>query len=318
MLRANQAVRIGLRAASRNPELAFGRALLDQLGNLLTFLPLLLAGVFALALAGNESLLTSLAAVRALRWPTLGAVVAAAAIAFTAGILFWAGALPLVAADAELDRRPPSGSFTLLASRGFARVFLAGLVAGALAIGFSLACTAALVAGIPAALLHPTPALLAGAALVSTIAIAGSILLDVLGRLLLVRAAAFGEGVSAAFGKAASLLGARLGACFAVSVAFLVLDLIAASVAGMLSGVLSMSSFLDADAQLLALSPRIAVGLAAAVVFAWLEVGRMAALAALAMDAEGLMAPPAPSSATPLQGVPIAEPVIEALPVDEE
>jgi hypothetical protein len=44
----------------------------------------------------------------------------------------------------------------------------------------------------------------------------------------------------------------------------------------------------------------------------------MAALAALAMDAEGLIAPPAPSSGTPLQGIPIAEPVIEALPVDED
>jgi hypothetical protein len=318
MLRANHAVRVGLRAASRNPELAFGRALLDQLGNLLTFLPLLLAGVFVLTLAGNESLAVALAAVRALRWPTLGAIVAAAAIAFAGGILFWAGALPLVAADVELDRRPPSGSFALLASRGFARVLLASLVADGLAIGFSFACAAALFAGMPAALLHPTPALLAGAALVATIAIAGSILLDLLGRLLIVRAAAFGEGASAAFGKAASLLGARLGACFAVSVAFLVLDLVAASVAGTLSGVLSISSVLDPDAQLLALSPRIAIGLAGAIVVAWLEVGRMAALAALAMDAEGLIASPAPSPATPLQGVPIAEPVIEALPVEEE
>jgi hypothetical protein len=80
--------------------------------------------------------------------------------------------------------------------------------------------------------------------------------------------------------------------------------------------VLSISSFLDPDAQLLALSPRIAIGLAGAIVVAWLEVGRMAALAALAMDAEGLIAPSAPSP--PLQGVPIAEPVIEALPVEEE
>src|ERR1700682_89008 len=35
MLRANQAVRIGLRAATRNPELAFGKALIDWIGNAL-------------------------------------------------------------------------------------------------------------------------------------------------------------------------------------------------------------------------------------------------------------------------------------------
>ena len=52
----------------------------------------------------------------------------------------------------------------------------------------------------------------------------------------------------------------------------------------------------------------LAVGLAGAAVFAWLEVGRQAALAALVADAEGLIQPP------PLLQ---AEPVIEALPADE-
>lgn len=311
MLRANHAVRLGLRAASRNPELAFGRALLDQLGNLLAFLPLLLAG--ALLFGGGPSLLAALAAVRALQWPTLGALVAAAAIAFAAGMFFWAGALPLLAADAEMDRRAPSGNFPLLASRGFARTLVAGLVGYALAIGFTFACAAALIAGMPAAFAHPSPALLAGAALISTLAIAGNVVFDLLGRLLLVRAAAFGEGTTAAFGKAASLLGARLGACIVVSIAFLVLELIAASVAGMLSSVITTTALFDLDTEVLSLAPRIAVALAAAVVFAWLEVGRMGALCALAMDAEGLLGvPPAPEPA-PL----IAELVIEALPADE-
>ena len=310
MLGANQAVRLGLRAASRNPELSFGRALLDQLGNLLGVLPLLLALV--LLFGGTDSLLAALAAVRALQWPTLGALVAAAAIAFAAGMVFWAGALPLVAADAEMNRRPPSGKFALLASRGFARTLLAGLLGSALAIGFSLACVAALVVAVPAAAAHPSPLLLAGAALISTLAIAFGVLFDLLGRLLLVRAAAFGDGATASFGKAASLLGARLGAFLLVSVVFLVLELIAASVAGMLTSVVTSTALFDPGAQFLALWPRIAVGLAAAAVYAWLEIGRMGALCALALDAEGLIEA-APDRASP----PVAETVIEALPIDE-
>ena len=312
MLRANQAVRLGLRAAARNPELSFGRALLDQLGNLLAFLPVLLAAV--LLFGGKAAILATLAGVRALQWPTLGALVAAAAIAFAAGMIFWAGALPLVAADAEMGRRPPSGNFALLASRGFARTLLAGLLGDGLAIGFSLACAAALLAGVPAAFAHPSPALLAGTALISTLALAFGVLFELLGRLLLVRAAAFGDGATAAFGKAAALLGARLGSFLLVSVAFLVLELNAASVAGMLTGVISSTALFDPDLELLALAPRIAVGLATAVVFAWLEVGRMAALCALALDAEGLIeAVPAPQIAP----LPVAETVIEALPADD-
>jgi hypothetical protein len=315
MLRANQAVRLGLRAASRNPELAFARALLDQLGNLLVFLPVLLGSLFVFALVDRSDFLAAVRAVRALSWPTLGGLVAAASLSFSAGMLFWAGALPLLAADAELDRRPPAGNFALLASRGFARVLLAGLVAYAMAIAFSLACTAALFAGLPALVARPSPALLAGTALIAALSIAGSVLLDLLGRLLIMRAAAFGEGVSVAFGRAASLLGARLGACLVVSVAFLVLDLIAATVAGMLTGAISSTSFLEPGVELLALAPRIAVGLAAAAVFAWLEVGRMGALSALALDAEGLIGE---QSAPPQPAPPLAEPVIEALPIEED
>ena len=310
MLRANQAVRLGLRAASRNPELAFGRALLDQAGNLLAFLPVLLAVV--LVFGGTSSLLQALAAVRLLGWPTLGALTAAAVLAFAAGMVFWSGALPLLAADAEMDRRPPPGNFAPLASRGFARTLLAGLLGAALSTGFALACLAALVSGAPAAVARPSPTLMAGVALIATVAIAAGVLFDLLGRLLLVRAAAFGEGLTAAFGKAVSLLGARLGALLVVSVAFLVLELIAASVAGMLTSVITTTALLDWDAELLALWPRLAAGLAFAAVFAWLEVGRMGALCALALDAEGLIeSPPVPRAA------PLAEPVIEALPIDE-
>jgi hypothetical protein len=51
-------------------------------------------------------------------------------------------------------------------------------------------------------------------------------------------------------------------------------------------------------------------------VFSWLEVGRMAALAAIACDAEGLLGPD-PSSEPVVEAVP-AEHVIDALPVEDE
>ena len=316
MLRANQAVRLGLRAASRNPELAFWKALLDQLGNLLAVLPVLLAAAFLFGIADSKSLFAALAAARALRWPTAGALLATASLAFAAGAMFWAGALPLLAADVEMDRRPPGGNFALLASRGFARVLFAALTAQALSLGFSLACAAALFAATPAILLHRSRALFAGAAWVAAIAVVGSVLLDLLGKLVLLRAAAFAEGVTAAFGKAAALLAARLGSCLVVSLAFVFLELIAAAVVGGLTGVLSTGALFDPDAELLAIAPRIAIGLAAAAVFAWLEVARMGALSAIALDAEGLIeTPPEPQ---PPEAVLIAEPVIEALPVDGE
>ena len=98
-----------------------------------------------------------------------------------------------------------------------------------------------------------------------------------------------------------------------VTLAFFFLELIAAFAAGIFTGFISSSSLFDPDAELLALAPRAAVGLAFAAVFAWLEVGRMGALAAIALDAEGLIVEPAPPPP-----VPVAEPVIEALPVEDE
>jgi len=302
VLKANHAVRLGLRAASRNPELAFGRALLDQAGNLIAALPMVLAGL----LVFGQPIPAVVKALPALQWTVLGAIAAAAAIAFVAGMLFWAGALPLLAADAEMDRRPPPGNFAVLASRGFARVLGAGAIAYGLAVGFFLACTAALAGAIPLAILARRPSVIAGAALVAAIAVIGSILVDLLGRLLLVRTAAFGDGIAAGFGKAAALLGRRLGALLVVTLAFFLLELIAAAAMGTITGVISSTTGFDPDVEILAIAPRIAAGLAAAAIFAWLEVGRMGALAALAADAEGLIETPA-----------VAEPVIEALPVDQ-
>ncbi|HUJ29459.1 MAG TPA: hypothetical protein VLW85_25740 [Myxococcales bacterium] len=313
MLRANHAVRLGLRAASRNPELSFWKALADQAGSLLALLPVVLA---SLLIFGADELLAAVRALRVVPWPVAGGVLAALAASFTGGMLFWAGALPLLAADAEMDRRPPAGNFWLLAGKGFARVFSAGFAAYAVGLLFSLACGAALVAALPAALLHPSPALFAGVAVVGTVAIVGGVIVDLLARLWLVRAAAFGEGATAALPKAASLLGARLGGLLVVTVAFFFLEMLAAAGAATFSGAVSSSSFFDPDVELLALAPRAAIGLAFAAVFAWLEVGRMGAIAAIALDAEGLIAPPAPPP-PPEPPVPVAEPVVEALPVED-
>ena len=99
MLPANQAVRLGLRAASRNPELAFGKALLDQTGNLLALLPLLLGGVLLIAVSGGDPLRGLLALFRVgprLALCLAGAGAAVLALSFVASALFWAGALPLL------------------------------------------------------------------------------------------------------------------------------------------------------------------------------------------------------------------------------
>ncbi len=325
MLRATHAVRLGLRAASRNPELAFAKALLDQLGSLLTLLPLLLAGILVAAAIGHagalQALVRGLATVRALRWPVAGGLCAALSVAWAFGIGFWSGALPLLAADAEMDARPPPGNFLLLASRGFARVAGAGALGSLLSLLYAAAFTLALVAALPLIALRPSPALLAGVALVIASGVVGGVLIDLLARLMLVRSAALGDGATAAFGRAASLLGARLGACIAIAAAFLVLDLLVAAMGTLLTGVLSGGALLNPDAELLALAPRVAVGLALAAVFAWLEIGRQGALAALAADAEGLIArPPEPRRPTPVPAVlarPFPEPVIEALPVEQ-
>jgi hypothetical protein len=310
MLRANQAVRLGLRAASRNPELSFAKALIDQGGGLLALLPVALAALVLAGAAQRGDVLGLLRGLGRIGWPVLGGVATALAILATVAMLFWAGALPLLAADAELGRRPPSGNFTVLLSRGAARVLLAGALGWGLALSFNLACAAALLVAAPLCVLWPSAALFALTALLGACAVVGSVLLDLLARLTLVRAAVFGDGALAALGRAASLLANRLGACLVVTLAFLFLEMIAATVAAMLSSLLSGATLLDPGAELLALAPRAAVGLAAAAVFAWLEVGRMAALAALAADAEGLI------DTAFLEPPPVAELVVDALPVE--
>ena len=314
MLRANQAVRLGLRAASRNAELSFAKALINQGGNLIALLPIALAAALIAALARGNALRSALLAARALaalRWPVLGGIAAALSIALAASLLFWAGAVPLLAADAELNRRPPPGNFALLVSRGAARTLVAGILGWGISILFTLACEAAVIFAIPAVLLRPSPGLFAAAALAGAVAVTGTFLLDALARLIMVRAAAFGDSATPAFARAVSLLGARLGASAVITVVFVALELIVGAVAASLTGLLSAGSFNPRD-QVLALAPHAAIALAAAAVFGWLEMGRMGAFAALAADAEGLIAPEAPPEPPPR-----AELVVEALPADE-
>ena len=314
MVRANQAVRLGLRAASRNAELSFAKALINQGGTLIALLPVVLAAIVLIALTRGDALRSAFLAARALaglRWPVLGGIATALGISFAASMVFWAGAIPLLAADAELNRRPPPGNFGLLASRGAARTLVAGILGWGLSILFALCCSAAVIVGTPAILLRPSPGLGALAALVGAIAVAGAFLLDVLARLTMVRAAAFGDPATLAFGRAVSLLGARLGASAVITVVFVGLELIVGSVATSITGLLSAGS-LDPRGQALALAPHAAIALAAAAVFGWLEVGRMGALAALAADAEGLIEPGAPPEPPPT-----AELVVEALPAEE-
>jgi hypothetical protein len=313
VLPANRAVRLGLRAASRSPELPFAKALLDAFGTLLTLLPPAMA---LLAIFAPFDLARLAQIVRGLSLAVAGGVLCALLLAFTGSLFFWAGAVPVLAADVEVDRRPPSGNFALLASRGFERVLRSGAVAWALPLLFSVATALAFGAAFPLALLRRSPRLLAGAAFIGAIAILGSALLDILGRLILVRSAAFGEGVSIAFAKATSLLRARLGACVVVALAYGILELIVASAAGLFTGVISSSWLFDATIQFVALAPRAAIALAFGAVFSWLEVGKMASYAALALDAEGLVAPePEPP---PPMALPVAERVVDALPVEDE
>src|SRR5712691_8593637 len=118
MLRANQAVRLGLRAATRNPELAFAKALVDLAGTALALLPAAVAAyaVFAVA-TGADPLVDAVRALhvlRSMRWSLVSAVASAALLSWMLSIVFWSGALPVLAADAELSRRPPPGLFFLL------------------------------------------------------------------------------------------------------------------------------------------------------------------------------------------------------------
>jgi hypothetical protein len=314
MIRANQAVRLGLRAASRNSELSFVKGLINQGGNLIALLPVALVAVLVAVLARGDALVSALLAARALaglRWPVLGGIAAALGIAFAASMFFWAGAIPLLAADAELNRRPPPGNFALLLSRGAARTLVAGVVGWGMSILFTLACYAAVIIAAPALLVRPSRGLIAAAAFTGAVAAAGTFLLDVLARLIMVRAAAFGDSATVAFARATSLLGARLGASAVITVVFTGLELIVGAVAASLSGLLSAGAF-DPRHQMLALAPHAAIALAGAAIFGWLEVGRMGAFAALAADAEGLIEPESPPEPPPS-----AELVVEALPADE-
>lgn len=287
---------------------------MDSIGTLLTLLPPAMA---VLALFAPLSLSRLIAVAPGLSLTALGGVLCALAIAFAAGLFFWGGAVPVLAADIEVDRRPPSGNFALLGARGFERVLRAGAVAWALPLLLAIVSVLVFGLALPLALLRRSPALLTGAALAGAAALVGSVVLDALARLVIVRAAAFGEEVSVAFGKAISLLGARLGASLLVSLAYLVLELIAASAAGLFAGVISSSSLLDPRLELLALAPRAAVSLAFGAVFAWLEVGKMGSYAALALDAEGLV--PEEQESPPRPGpVLLADTVVEALPAEDE
>jgi len=323
MLRANQAVRLGLRAASRNPELSFGKALLDALGSALSMLPWALAAVLVVAVAGHLEPLLGLAAAAValgkMRWALLGGALAAAAISWTLGMAFWSGALPVLAADAELQRRPPPGHFWPLAVCGFPRVAAAGALAYGLLLAFGLSLGVAALSGAATVLARPTPGAFALLALTGCFAIVGGILLEALARLMLVRASAFGDGPLTAFARACELLGRRPGACAAVQLAFLLLQLIVASAAGLFTGILWAG--LDPALFLLAVPPRLAAGLAFGTVFSWLEVGRQGALAALVADAEGLIdlppeSPPLPPAPDVLRRPQVIEalPVIDALP----
>jgi hypothetical protein len=317
MLRANHAVRLGLRAASRNPELAFGKAVLDLFGNALALLPLVFGFVLVAAAVGDEAplaaVLHGIALARALSWSMAGAVLAALALAWALSMFFWAGALPLLAADAEMDARPPPGNFLRLAVRGFARTSGAGALGAFLSAGFGLGASAAALAAV-VGLARPRPVELAALAAFLVFAFLAGLAVDLLARLMLVRAAALGEPVAVSFARAASLLGARLGACFTIAAAFVLLELVVAAAAATITGALDGS--LDPARALLALGPRGALAIASGVVFSWLETGRLGALAALAADAEGLL-PSSPAAAHEPEPAPLAEPVIEALPVDE-
>ncbi|HYZ88073.1 MAG TPA: hypothetical protein VE620_02140 [Myxococcales bacterium] len=320
MLRANHAVRLGLRASTRNPELSFGKALLDAVGTALSLLPWLMALVALAAAAGRfealEAVVAFAVALGRMRWAAVGMALTAMALTWTLSMAFWAGALPVLAADAELQRRPPPGHFWPLAIRGFARVVSAGAVAYGLAILFAAALLAGSVSAAIALVMHPTVARFAVLALLASLGIVCGILIDLLARLMLIRAAAFGDGASSAFARAADLLARRLGACLVVQVAFAFLELVVASAAGLFSGVV-LGDF-DPAVQLLAVPLRIAVWLAFAAVFAWLEVARQGALAALAADAEGLIElPPEPPPPAPVPAVLQRPDVIEGVPVIE-
>jgi hypothetical protein len=247
-------------------------------------------------------------------WSTAGAIGCALLLSWVLGTAFWSGALPLLAADAELSRRPPPGNFFLLAGRGFSRVVTASAMALAISLVVRTALFVALALLAFACVVHPTVGRFAALALLLTSGVAVYFLLELLGDLWLVRAAALGDKTTVAFGRAASLLGRRPFACLLVSIEFAFFDVMVALVSGMAVAVALSSGDvgLDPGSTALSIPARVAVSIAFGAVFAWLEVARKGSLAALAADDDGLIegGPPEPR--------PEPEPIIEALPVVEE
>jgi len=331
MIRAQNAIRLGLRAATRNPELAFAKTLLDLGGTALSLLPVFFAAVCAYLVATRVDLAPGLfqavAALEAMTWGTAGALACALLLSWVLGAAFWSGALPLLAADAELSRRPPPGNFFLLAGRGFSRVVAASTMATGIMLLVRIAFFLVLALSALACVVHPTVARFAALALLLTAGLAVYFLVDLLGELWLVRAAALGDGTTVAFGRAASLLGRRLGACLLVSIEFAFFDLMVALLSGAAIAVALAQADVGLDPAETAFSipARVAVSIAFGAVFAWLEVARKGSLAALAADDDGLIdeTPPEPLPPPPderiVEALPVVEePIIEALPVPEE
>jgi hypothetical protein len=320
VIRAQNAIRLGLRAATRNPELAFAKALLDLGGTALSLLPVVFAALCAYIVATRVDLAPGLfqaaLALQAMTWSTAGALGCALLLSWVLAAAFWSGALPLLAADAELSRRPPPGNFFLLAGRGFPRVVTASALATGILVLVRVAFSLLLALAALASVLHPTVGRFAVVALLLTSGLAVYFLLDLLAELWLVRAAALGDGTTMAFGRAASLLGRRLGACLLVSIEFAFFDLMVALLSGAAVAVaLSQADVgLDPGQTALSIPARVAVSIAFGAVFAWLEVARKGSLAALAADDDGLIEGPPPEPLPP----PPVEPIVEALPVVEE
>ena len=318
---ANEAVRLGLRAASRNPELAFGKALLNLITTALSLLPMAMAALLLWGAVSRGDLEAALAGLLAVRWPAAGAALTVAVLSLTAGAAFAAGAVPLLAADAELGQRPPLGAFGRLVATGFARVFGASLLSLLLSLLFSVGVTLAIATGAWLMLRRPGPLVSLGLAFALALSIGGGILLEQIGRLMIVRASALGERPFAALFAAARLVAERLSAVVAIALAFWLLELVIGATAATLGGSISGTAALDAGAQLVAIAPRLALYIATAAVVAWLEIGRQGALAALVASDAGLLEMPdeplaRASARTSLERPTPPEPIIEALPVE--
>jgi hypothetical protein len=327
MIRTQNAIRLGFRAATRNPELAFAKALLDLGGTALSLLPVVFAAVCAYIVGTRADPFQAIAALGAMTWSTAGALACAAILSWAFGAAFWSGALPLLAADAELSRRPPPGNFFLLAGRGFSRVVTASALSAAIVLLVRMAFFVVLAVAVFACVAHPTVGRFAALSLLLTAGLAVYFLLDLLAELWLVRAAALGDGATAAFARAASLLSRRLGACLLVSVEFAFFALLIAIVSGAAIAVAlaQANAGIDPASTLFSVPARVAVSIAFGVVFAWLEVARKGSLAALAADDEGLLENELPEPLPPppvqpiVEALPVAEePVVEALPVPED